>query len=102
MENENNVQKIRFTASQVAEFIMQWKQSGKNRKKFCQEKGLNYYTFGSWLDKAKKKGSLLSGFKEVQIQLDSPVFAQVHLPGGIKIEFYQALPAAYFQSLLHR
>ena len=40
METENNVQKGRRTREQKEEIILQWQQSGKSRKDFCQEKGI--------------------------------------------------------------
>jgi hypothetical protein len=100
METQNNVQKNWLTREQKAELILQWQQSGMTRKKFCQERSFNYYTFGTWVDQLKEKKKPSSGFKEVKLQSASSVFAQVHLPGGIKIDFYQSVPVEYFQSLI--
>lgn len=100
MENQNNVQKNWFSREQKAELILQWQQSGMTRKKFCEERSFNYYTFGTWVDQLKEKKPSSSGFTEVKVKRDSSLFAQVQLPGGIKIDFYQSLPAQYFQSLL--
>jgi hypothetical protein len=100
MENQDKVHKKRFSANEIEEFILQYQASGKNKRKFTQEKGLNYYTFGTWVDKANKKETSPSRFKEIKIQSATSMFAQVHLPGGIKIDFYQAVPATYFHSLI--
>lgn len=100
MENQDNVQKNWRTREQKEELILQWQQSGKTRKKFCEEQEINYYTFGTWCETKKEKPIASSGFKEVKIQSTRSVFAQVHLPGGIKIDFYQSVPAGYFQSFL--
>lgn len=100
METQNKVQKNWHTREQKAELILQWKQSGMTRKKFCQERSFNYYTFGTWVDQLKQKKRSSSGFTEVKVKPGSPLFAQLHLSGGIKIDFYQSVPVEYFQSLL--
>jgi hypothetical protein len=45
-----------------------------------------------------QKGS--SGFAEVKLRHESNLFAQVHLPGGIKIDFYQSIPADFIRTFL--
>ena len=95
MESENNVQKGWRTREQKEELILQWQQSGKSRKEFCQEKGITYNSLVGWCKQFKDK-KLISGFSEVKVKIDSGLFAQVHLPGGITIDFFQSLPASYF------
>jgi hypothetical protein len=102
MENQNNVQKSWLTREQKAELILQWQQSGMTRKKFCEERSFNYYTFGTWVDQLKEKKPASPGFTEVKVQSTPSLFAQLHLSGGIKIDFYQSIPVEYFQSLLKK
>jgi transposase-like protein len=99
METENKVQKGWRTREQKEELILQWQQSGKSRKEFCQEKGITYNSLVGWCKQFKDKKAT-PGFAEMKVKVDSDLFAQVHLPGGIKIDFFQSIPASYFQSLL--
>jgi transposase-like protein len=101
METENNVQKSWRTRQQKEELILQWQQSGKSRKEFCQEHGISYNSLVGWC-KYFKDQKKTTGFAEVKIEKDSSLFAQVHLPGGIKIDFYQSVAAEYFQSLIRK
>ena len=99
METENNVQKSWRTREQKEELILQWQQSGKSRKEFCQEKGITYNSLVGWCKQFKDKKSS-SGFTEVKVKTHSGLFAQVHLPGGKRIDFFDSVPVEYFQSLM--
>lgn len=99
METENNVQKGWRTREQKEELILQWQQSGKSRMEFCMEHGITYNSLVGWCKQFKDRRAS-SGFAEVKVRSDSGLFAQVHLPGGIKIDFYQSPPADFFQSLI--
>ena len=103
METENNVQKGWRTREQKEEIILQWQQSGKSRKEFCQEQGITYNSLVGWCKQFKDKKSS-SGFLEVKVNTDSNpgLFAQVNLPGGIRIDFFHSLPVEYFQSLIRK
>ena len=48
METENNVQKSWRTREEKEELILQWQQSGKSRKEFCEENGISYNSLVSW------------------------------------------------------
>ena len=100
MENQNNIHKGWRTREQKEELILQWQQSGKSRKEFCKDEGLNYNSLVTWGKQIRDKKP--HEFTEVKLQTRSDIFAQVHLPGGIKIDFYQSLPAEYFQSLFRK
>ena len=101
METENNVQKGWRTREQKEEIILQWQQSGKSRMAFCKEYGITYNSLVGWCKQFKDKKAS-SGFSEVKVNtVSNPgLFAQVNLPGGIRIDFFQSVPASYFQSLL--
>jgi hypothetical protein len=97
MENQDNIQNSWRTREQKEELILQWQQSGKSRKVFCQEHGLTYNSLVSWYKQRKDKQAS-SGFTEVKVKKDSELIAQLQLPGGIKIDFFQSVPAEYFRS----
>ena len=98
METENNVQKGWRTREQKEEIIQQWQQSGKSRREFCQEHQISYNSLVGWCKQFKDQKTS-PGFSEVKIQEVSGLYAQVHLVGGIRIDFFQALPVEYFRSL---
>ena len=100
METSNKVSKNRFTSEEIQEFILQWKQSGMNRRKFCDTHGFNYYTFGTWLEKVNNKETAPAGFTEVKLKNENTVFARLVLSNGLAIDFYQRVPAEYLQSFL--
>jgi len=103
MENQNNVQKSWRTHEQKEEIILQWQQSGKSRKEFCAEQGVSYNSLVGWCKQFRDQKKS-TGFAEIKVceSKESGLFAQVHLSGGIKIDFYQRVPADYFQSLIGR
>ena len=103
MENQNTVQKGWRTRKQKEEIILQWQQSGKSRKEFCTEQGVSYNSLVGWCKQFRDQKKI-TGFTEIKVcePNESGLFAQVHLSGGIKIDFYQKVPADYFQSLFRR
>lgn len=101
METSNNVQKGWRTREQKQELILLWQQSGKSRKEFCQEQGITYNSLVGWCKQFKDQKAS-AGFTEIKINESPGVFAQIQLPGGIKIEFFQSVPAEYLQSLLRK
>ena len=103
METENNVQKGWRTREQKEEIILQWQQSGKSRKEFCQEQGITYNSLVGWCKQFKDKKAS-SGFSEVKVNTVSKpgLFAQVNLPAGIRIDFFHLLPVDYFLSLMSK
>lgn len=99
MESQDNVQKGWRTPEQKEELILQWQQSGKSRKDFCLANGIPYNSLVSWCKQFRDKNTL-AGFNELKVKADPGLFAQVHLPGGKRIDFFQSVPVEYFQSLL--
>lgn len=101
METENNVQKGWRTREQKEELILQWQQSGKSRMEFCQERGITYNSLVGWCKQFKDRKAS-PGFSEVKVKSDSGLFAQLNLPGGIRIDFFHSVPVEYFQSLIRK
>ena len=101
MENQNNIRKGSRTWAQKEELILQWQQSGQSRKKFCEQQAINYFTFGTWAELYKTKQKDSTAFQEIKIPSRAgALFAQVHLPGGVKVDIYQAVGADYFRSMV--
>ena len=101
METQSNIQKGWRTREQKEEIIRKWEQSGKSRKEFCEEHQIGYNSLVSWCKQFKDQKTS-SGFSEIKIKETAGLYAQVHLPGGIRIDFFHALPADYFQSLFRK
>ena len=99
MENQNNVQKTWRTREEKQALILQWQQSGKSRKEFCEESGIGYNSLVSWCKEFRDR-KVKSGFTEVKMTPTISIFAQVHLPGGVKIDFYQPITAEFIRSFL--
>ncbi len=98
METENKIIKRGRSRQEKEQLLAQWKQSGKSRKEFCQEHGINYGTFVTWPHEYNRKGK--SGFKEVKlVQPATSLFAQVYFPSGIRVDFFQQISSDFFRSL---
>ena len=96
----DNIQKGWRTREQKKELILQWQQSGKSRKQFCLETGITYNSLVSWCKQFKDENAS-SGFTELKLNHESTsLVAQLHLPGGIKLDFYQSPSADFIRSLL--
>ncbi len=101
MENQTNVQKGWRTREQKEEIILQWQQSGKSRKEFCEENQISYNSLVGWCKQFKDQ-KVAVGFSEVKIKETSGLYAQVHLPSGIRIDFFHSVPVEYLQSLIRK
>ena len=100
METVSNVEKKWRTRLEKDEFISQWKQSGKSRRVFCQEHGLNYNSFITWNKEQKSKLKTEAGFSEITVQNSERLFAQIHLSEQKRIDLYQPLSSEFIRSLL--
>ena len=101
METQDNIQKSWRTREQKEEIIQQWQESGKSRKEFCEEHQVSYNSLVGWCKQFKDQKAA-SGFTEVKMKEVSGLYAQVHLPGGIRIDFFRVVPVEYFQSLVRK
>ena len=99
MENQNNVKKNWRTRQEKQELILQWQQSGKSRKEFCSERGIGYNSLVSWCKELRDR-KLDGGFAELKMESSITIFAQIHLPGGVKIDFYQPITRDVIRSFL--
>ena len=99
MENQNNVQKNWRTQAEKRAIISKWQESGKSRREFCEENGINYNSLVSWSKQLRDKKPS-PGFVEVKMESPSSLFAQIHLPSGMKIDLYQPITAELFRALV--
>lgn len=77
--------------------------SGKSKKQFAEENGINYMTLMSWFSKMgrKKTVSKQPGFVPIQVTpLSTTPFAEIHFSNGKRIVFHQPVSADYLQSFL--
>lgn len=83
--------------------IEEWKGSGQNQHEFCKTKGLAYSGFHYWYKKFREGQAqgAASPFVPVHIRkgTGSPL-AELILPDGKRLSFYQAVDAAFLRTLL--
>lgn len=88
--------------------IEQWEASGKSKKEFCTEQGVNYYTLMSWLAPKKKKFrqvksvKTIDRFSEVKLPLKSTsdLFARISV-GKVSLDIFQPVSTDFLLRLLH-
>lgn len=98
METENKIVKKGRSRAEKERLLLQWKESGKTRKEFCQEQGINYGTFATWPRECITPSE--SAFKEIKLGPSTQMlFAQVHYPGGIRMDFFQPVSSEFLRSL---
>lgn len=90
------------TAEEIARLKQLWSESGKSKKQFTQEEGINYMTFIGWFSSKKKKAvGKKPGF--VPIKVSSEVikpFAEISFSKGHRVVFHQPVSADFLQTLL--
>ena len=87
--------------------VQRWKESGKSKKDFCSENGINYFTLMSWLTPSKNKAKQLKppptaeGFSEIKLlQKISPnLFARISM-GKSSVDLYQPVSPDFLVRLL--
>jgi len=84
--------------------IESWKESGKSQQEFCKSRGLAYSGFHYWYKKYRHEqhSDTSSPFVPVHIQnasSSSPV-AELILPDGRRLNFYQPVEASFLRTLL--
>ena len=84
--------------------IESWKNSGQSQHEFCQAKSLAYSGFHYWYKKYRQgqEANASSPFVAVHFQnagTRSPL-AELILPDGRRLNFYQAVEASFLRTLL--
>jgi len=90
-----------YSAAQRIELLSLWRQSGKTKKAFCEERGLKYHTFVCWKENQDIASTNFdSSFVPVTVRDEPSMFAQLILPGGVVLNICQRVDASYLSSLL--
>ena len=98
MESETNIVKKGRSREEKERLLAQWKESGKTRKQFCEEQGINYGTFATWPRETTQVKT--AAFKEIKLdRTDNIPFAHIYFPNGIRIELFQSVSSEYLRSL---
>ena len=90
---------MRKEAVNYQRHILQWKDSGKSKAKYCAENAISYHAFNYHLkrqpEEAKRKGF-------VQVNVASPVQGNVefHFGNGNRFVFTQGCTAKYIHEVL--
>lgn len=69
-------------AQEMLAHVAAWKNSGKSRKSYCAELGLNLHTMAYWCAKARR-AEVPSGFAPVEVMAGSGV--EVCYPNGVRL-----------------
>jgi transposase-like protein len=98
--NENQKTHKR-TREAIEQLKAQCLSSGKSKKQFAEEHGINYMTLMSWFSKMGKKQSVSrpkkTGFIPVPVAPQSTTpFAEICFSNGKRIVFHQPVSAHYF------
>lgn len=89
--------------------IVSWKESGKSKKAFCSESGINYCTFISWLTpqkkhkvKQSKSEPLDARFSEIKLPRKSSevLFARISL-GKSSLDLYHPVSPDFLLRLMN-
>ncbi|MBE7172679.1 MAG: hypothetical protein INR73_19020 [Williamsia sp.] len=85
--------------------IRQWQASGASQKAFCQANQIRYHVFHYWYSLFKKTDEKTSPAPASFVRLDVPnvpadLSAELSLPAGTRITFYQPVSSDYLRSLL--
>lgn len=88
---------------QKFEMIEDWQRSQITHLDYCRAHGLAYHVFHYWYKKYKTvhlPPPAGQGFTALQLTPTGAAFVEVHLAGGHRIAFYQAVDAAYLKALV--
>jgi hypothetical protein len=84
--------------------IESWKESGQSQHEFCEMNRLAYSGFHYWYKKYRhgQTANTSSPFIPVHIQNTSigPPVAELILPDGRRVNFYQAVEVSFLRALL--
>jgi hypothetical protein len=103
----------RWKKEEKQRLVELWRISGKSKRVFSDEQGINYFTFLDWAAFRKRKSAPLArlvkpessakGFIPLvveQTKTGAGFFAEVHFRGGHRICFHENIPVELFELLL--
>lgn len=92
----------RKTSQEIQSLISEWEQSNLSKKKFCQEKEINYLTFIGWTGRRRSKNRQKRN-KFIPVRLEdkaSGIFVEVFLSKGRKIILHQPTDIEFIRAVL--
>jgi len=107
--NEVKITKRSSSPQDRQAIIQHWKDSGKSKKEYCSENGINYYTLMSWLTPSKKHKLKQSKpedpgerFSEIKLPTKSSeaLFARISI-GKTSVDLFQSVSPDYLRRLLN-
>ena len=103
--NSKFMQAPQETKDTMFAHIRQWQASGLSQKAFCQSNQIRYHVFHYWYRLYRDAGELKKSAPASFVRLHAPnvssdMFAELSLPAGSKITFYQPISSDYLRSLL--
>ena len=78
-------------AQEMLAHVAAWKSSGKRRKSYCEEQGLNPHTMAYWCAKARI-AEVPSGFAPVELVAGGGI--EVCYPNGVRLVLPAGMPMA--------
>lgn len=100
MQNNQEVKEQMFS------HIRQWEKSNQSQKSFCLEHNIPYYVFHYWLNKYREndQGKKIKSTSFVKLQVTSSAMiahAELILPDGKRLVFYQPVGSDFLKSLIN-
>jgi len=105
--NPATVMRRKRSKKEITDILSRYRDSGKNRRQFCEEEGLSYNTLCNWLRVCRRKGEKkTAGSRSVFVSLavsaqrtGEPVM-ELRLPDGSSLSFYTLPDSGFLKSLL--
>ena len=86
---ENSRGHVMWSTDDRNQFLEEYKKSGKTKKAFCEERGINLGTFYGWAkkeqSKRKKRKNSKPAFKEISLPVAAAFPVEILLPGGARV-----------------
>ena len=81
---------MKWSEADRNQLMEEYAKSGKTKKEFCQERGINLGTFYGWAKREpckseKKTRKSKSTFQEISVPVDAGHAVEIILPGGVRV-----------------
>jgi transposase-like protein len=104
---EKKQQRRKFSASEISAVLKRYRQSGKNRREFCDLEGISYSSLGNWMRAKKKRRKKFpakksGGFVSLDLagSLAAAPLVQISFPLGHTVSFFTRPDAELVKQLL--
>ena len=91
--------------NQMFDMIERWKQSGLNKKAYCQQQSIKHHTFYYWYKCYRQQHPEMenngSAFVKLQIEKSTVTpSVEIYFPGGVRILFHDPISSNYLKALI--